>query len=115
MLVKIFSIIIAFVSFSFAGVWSSMSSNGIQGAYASLDVLISTREEAIRTIWSSQINPLLQNIRNNTAEKKLLLEQISGLQKKINISQKNKIFLLEQEKKLLGKIIDIEAINKTKQ
>ena len=92
-----------------------MSSNGIQGAYASLDVLISTREEAIRTIWSSQINPLLQNIRNNTAEKKLLLEQISGLQKKINISQKNKIFLLEQEKKLLGKIIDIEAINKTKQ
>ncbi|MCI7047699.1 hypothetical protein [Helicobacter sp.] len=109
---KILFLFIFFANYSLAGVWSHMGINGIDGAYSSINASISVREEAVRAIWASQINPLLQSIRNNTTEKKMLLEQISELEKKINISQKNKVFLLEQEKKLLGKLIEIEAVAK---
>lgn len=56
---KILFLFIFFANYSLAGVWSHMGIDGIDGAYSSINASISVREEAVRAIWASQINPLL--------------------------------------------------------
>lgn len=104
------SLIIFLTSSAQCAVWSSMTADGIQGYFFALSALVSANEEAIRGIWSADIKPVLNDIRKGTTEKKMTLEQISSLETEINILQKKKIFLLEQEKQLLGKMADVESI-----
>lgn len=75
---KILFLFIFFANYSLAGVWSHMGINGIDGAYSSINASISVREEAVRAIWASQINPLLQSIRNNTTEKKCFWNKLAN-------------------------------------
>ena len=100
---------VLFTNTAYCNVWSSMTTDGIQGYFKALDVLITTNEEIVRNLWSGQIKPVWQDIRKGATEKKTALEQISSLETEINMLQKKKVFLLEKEKKLLGIMADVES------
>ncbi|ECK2550116.1 hypothetical protein FQW77_08555 [Campylobacter jejuni] len=85
-----------------AGVWSSLSSSGFQGAYQSLNNMVEIRNQKIQNFWENEINPLIKEISKETKEKEKKLSILKELEKDLLLTEKNIQFYLNQKKELLG-------------
>ena len=89
-------------SFSFAGVWSSLSSSGIHQAYAELNSFVSQKNAEIKQFWDTNIKNLLEKINKESQDKEKNLKQLEALQKEILLNKEYINFLLKQHNELLG-------------
>ncbi|TEY04698.1 hypothetical protein ELQ15_08240 [Campylobacter sp. US12a] len=85
-----------------AVVWSLAIPDGWEDAILHLLDVSKELNDKSKNKWNNDIKPLIEQIKEETNKKKKLLEEINALEKENSKSEKNMIFLLEQEKKLLG-------------
>ena len=97
-------------SFSFAGVWSSLSSSGLHQAYAELNSLVSQKNAEIKQFWDTNIKNLLEKINKESQEKEKNLKQLEALQKEILLNKEEINFLLKQHNELLGVKANVNGI-----
>lgn len=92
--------------------WSSTSLSGIHPAYSMLDNIIKSRNKEVENKYAKEIQPIIDEIKEQTKKKNELLAQIRELEKERLKDSYYQQFLLEQEKQLLGKEIDLGGIVK---
>ncbi|ECP7254771.1 hypothetical protein ACMWEF_001567 [Campylobacter jejuni] len=85
-----------------AVVWSLAIPDGWEDAILHLLDVSKELNDKSKNKWNNDIKPLIEQIKEETNKKKKLLEEINALEKENSKSEKNMIFLLKQEKKLLG-------------
>lgn len=98
-----------FSSFSFAGVWSSLSSSGINSAYSSLNSFVTSKNNEIKRFWEMNIKTLLEEISKESQEKEKNLKELRVLQKELLLNKKELNFLLKQHNELLSTKANVNA------
>ncbi len=91
-----------FVSNSYAGVWSSMSKSGFNGAYVELNDFVKNQNSYIEKFWNEEIKPIIDKIAKKEKEKEKKLKILRELEKNNLITDKKIEFLLNQKKELLS-------------
>ncbi|TEY00733.1 hypothetical protein [Campylobacter sp. US33a] len=104
-----------FLIHSYGAVWSSSGDDGIRNSFDNLTNLVDQKNEESKRKWSEEIQPLIEKIKEQTLIKEQLIKEINALEIETTMENKNMIFLLEQEKKLLGNYENILGIQKESQ
>lgn len=99
---KVLFILLNFIVFSFAGVWSSLGSSGISGAYNELNSFISSKNNEFKSFWDTNIKNLLNEINQQSKEREKNLKQLEILNKELLLNKKELNFLLKQNVELLN-------------
>lgn len=99
-----------FSSLSFAGVWSSLSSSGIDSAYSSLNSFVTSKNNEIKQFWETNIQTLLEEINKESQEKEKSLKELRALQKELLLNKKEINFLLKQHNELLSTKANVNAL-----
>lgn len=90
------------ISNSYAGVWSSMSTSGFNGAYVELNDFVKNQNSYIEKFWNEEIKPIIDKIAKKEKEKEKKLKILRELEKNNLITDKKIEFLLNQKKELLS-------------
>ncbi|WP_276950787.1 hypothetical protein [Helicobacter rodentium] len=104
------SLLFLFGSLSFAGVWSSLSSSGIDSAYSSLNSFVTSKNNEIKQFWETNIQTLLEEINKESQEKEKSLKELRALQKELLLNKKEINFLLKQHNELLSAKANVNAL-----
>lgn len=104
------SLLFLFGSLSFAGVWSSLSSSGIDSAYSSLNSFVTSKNNEIKQFWETNIQTLLEEINKESQEKEKSLKELRALQKELLLNKKEINFLLKQHNELLSTKANVNAL-----
>ena len=104
------SLLFLFGSWSFAGVWSSLSSSGIDSAYSSLNSFVTSKNNEIKQFWETNIQTLLEEINKESQEKEKSLKELRALQKELLLNKKEINFLLKQHNELLSAKANVNAL-----
>ena len=106
---KTFLILLISFVFSFAGVWSSLSSSGRNGAYSELNSFVNSNNNEIKNFWDNEIKNLMVEIEKESKEREKNLKQLEALNKELLLNKEELYFLLKQNNELLGIEADINA------
>lgn len=104
------SLLFLFGSLGFAGVWSSLSSSGIDSAYSSLNSFVTSKNNEIKQFWETNIQTLLEEINKESQEKEKSLKELRALQKELLLNKKEINFLLKQHNELLSTKANVNAL-----
>lgn len=99
---KILFVLLSFIAFSFAGVWSSLGSSGISEAYGELNSFVSSKNNELKSFWDTNIKNLLDEIEKENKEREKNLKQLEALNKELLLNKKELDFLLKQNVELLN-------------
>lgn len=106
---KWFAIMLISINISYGYTWSSLGMSGFNREYANLNNLTKEQMEELKKIWNSEIKPIIENVKEETNKKKILLEQLKELAKKQSFNQRQIKFLLSQESQILGNQSNIKS------
>lgn len=107
---RILFVLSSLVVFSFAGVWSSLGSSGIAGAYNELNSFVESKNDEIKSFWNTNIKNLLDKIEKESKERENNLKQLEVLNKELLLNKKEIDFLLKKNNELLSVKANVNAM-----
>lgn len=106
----VFFVFLVFTNQNFGAVWSSLGTSGINKAYSSLSSFVGSKNQEIENYWNQTIGNLITQIEEENKKREQKLKELRALESELLLSEKELLFLIEQEKELLGK--EVEVIGK---
>ncbi|CAD7289499.1 hypothetical protein LMG7974_01576 [Campylobacter majalis] len=82
--------------------WSNMQKSGFNQAWERTKQFSTKENEKIEQYWINEIQPLIEKIAEQVRQKEENIKTLKALEIEINLSDREILFLLEQEKQLLG-------------